>query len=381
MANLKIQPGPTNACSLLDVFVFKHPRSCNSRIYVSTHSLHEYIGIKGFSNLPSQWVSHSKESWQMHCKQWIGCCDDAFVESTMTNWTNKTKHSETPFSARCLPLPSMSLPLALVQCSLWGWQRPQRGGLKDDGAIAASRSFVEVMVHKAFVVARDEGWKIVIEVRDEWWPAWPYPQSRSGCPVFTIDVRSDDTLDLNSMMDTLGRCPRGTVGHRWFEKVKAAGIIGDNLCSTPAFLVRFLCSKLFFKPMTAQLLLYASSMIHLYLIKNAQNGGEHSGNVSLKWHNDVADGDYKLVGHRVAQYIANVRDLCPAPPCIGIMTDKAWMHGLPIQMTAFTYINNIFSVACPAVALGDHIHLLLCRSLPPLEQMLDAISAWKFYCV
>ena len=55
MAHLKIQPGPTNACSLLDVFVFEHPRSCNSMIYVSTHSTSVVHDMAGACSGSSDW--------------------------------------------------------------------------------------------------------------------------------------------------------------------------------------------------------------------------------------------------------------------------------------------------------------------------------------
>ena len=74
--------------------------------------------------------------------------------------------------------------------------------------------------------------------------------------------------------------------------------------------------------------------------------------VKFEWHDARKDPDGKRAAHCVAQYVAQSKDMNPQPHMIGVMTDKAWMHGLPIQMTGFTYINNNFSISTPAVACG-----------------------------
>ena len=128
---LNIRPGGTKASFDLTTFVFTRPRDASQCMFMSYFNLFEFLGIEGYKDIPSNWVSSQKPAWSRYLMKAIG--SNQIVESIQSPGgvkggaeKNDVSHAKPPDAMRVLTW--TSLPLSEVGVGLifawWDEDRP-----------------------------------------------------------------------------------------------------------------------------------------------------------------------------------------------------------------------------------------------------------------
>ena len=191
-----------------------------------------------------------------------------------------------------------------------------------------------------------------VAVSDKWLPSWPYPQKPG--PIVFLDVEPDGTIDASGMLESLEQMPYGSDGYRWCLCLKAIGIRAEEfLRCSPAKLLDRVCRSAMVECIVRQLLVSTAKVLQVLFSKQgASQNKKLKSRVLFQWSSLLLTPSGKEANMLCAQYVIAAKDSVPQPTVLGVATDKAWVHGLPLQMSSLTYVNNFYQVCTPAVASG-----------------------------
>lgn len=372
---IMVNVGPCNGASEVRCFVFVRPRCHNQRLFVSYMHLYSLMKLRTFSEQASRWVDAGKERWRSTFVEVFG--SQQIVESTFITGHTKKK-CQLCWSDRCLADPSVSVMGLLYQLARWCTLSASNGGFSQDLSRAAAGALLQALLDFACPVDGSE-WRLTVEVCALWRCAWPRPPPEAdGFGVVELSVVRG-LVDLTPLLEALKTSMRTKVTKSWMTSLVALQL-SDTTAVPLCVLVRATISKAPLAAFNAQLVWAASQQIELGMCAQVARSKRSLSvaTISFKWVDDSLHLSGTKLDHKLAKYVSCGRGMTTGAKMVGIATDKATIHALPMQVTILTVPSNLALFACPQVVcvrrLGGGAARVEARTPAPLGS--GAFPAW-----
>ena len=345
---------PTNAQLKWSVFVFHRPRPLASRAFWSLISAYKALGLTTYTGQPTMWVYRCQMSWAKTFAQAFG--EDQLIVSS-THLTNDCKREKTSiFDDRCLPATSVSTVGLLWLLYRWSALTPRQGGMtvgaRKDAAEAVARSLISSCTDKS------TGFDVQVRCSATSWKCpWPRPYDlASELDRLTFTVSVDGFVDLSPLRDAANGIGGYSVVSVWWGVI-SSGIGSTSIVKVPLHsLLMVLITSEFTQPMAAQFIHGCAAELERSMGLAASRDSP-VGRIQCSWQ-DIGNENPSehVVGKRLVQHVLAARRLSNGHHQFSMMTDKAWIGGLPLQVTVQTLTTGYAIVCGPAVSC---VHIFL----------------------
>lgn len=352
---LFLEMRPTNAKCDLECFVFRRPRDLQSRAFISLASFYKVCNLVCYSRQPSKWVFVGLPTWSKALQKAFGD-HSFFIESTHIS-PKSNKKTVSRFSSRCAPTTCVGTCAALFLLFRWGTQTPRHGGFPEEGSRLAALATARTLTSGSCALG---DWSLLVRLDAGWLCQWPRPEPwRRDLATVTLLVTGDGFVDLSPLQELAETPQAGQTGRLWWAILAPSVRQGDSCDAPLATVLQVACAHM--KQATAlvaQLVLGVATQLELVMGASCKQRGSKLGLLQCKPHDFTDDRVTRdIVDRRLLQYVKAGQKVAKNCRQFHLLTDKAWIGGLPMQMTVQTIPSGHAILCCPAVWVGPFLRL------------------------
>ena len=346
-AAVTLEIPPTNAKIEMDCYVFHRPRDLQSRCFWSMASVYTACNLTTYNKTPSKWVWTGQLAWHTNLCHAFGP-QQCIVQSTHTP-DGCDKEQKDSFASRCLPSTSVSTCGFLWLLLRWGTLKPRRGGFQDPSNRQSALSILRSLMDSAGALGP---WQLLLHCNPSWQCHWPRPPAvLPGFVIVTMEVSAEGFVDVSPFAERSRAEPPLSAVSLWWSEIERA-IEARDLKQIPLclFVEVAFAKHLTTGPMSAQVVLQAASRLEYVMGQSKQMLGKQYGRLSAKVDDFEDDMPTRcIVDRRLLQYVLAGQFLAKGNHEFHMMTDKAWIGGMPLQVTVQTLPSGHAILCCPAV--------------------------------
>ena len=147
-AVITIGVGDASAEIVLNVSIFRRPRTGNSFCYIDMESVYTALKLTSYGGYASRWVNKTYNKWLTKIKEcMLGFDDELFVHSLHSAEKEQaTKKNDVPWERRCLNSGSVCVSGLYVLMARFIGLKPHGGGLDNLGAKKACTDILATLL-------------------------------------------------------------------------------------------------------------------------------------------------------------------------------------------------------------------------------------------
>ena len=338
--SFEIKVGATAGSLKLAVYVFERPRATGTRFFVDLRSIFAALQLTQFKGIPSKWVYASKD-------RWLRQCGPMGVNAIVMGQDCSEK---VDFQSKCLPFPSISLPMTFYLTMIWSSAPKNVGGFENHKHRDAAYELLVSLSNASLEHLQPRSHVVDFDLSPNWTCLWPRPQPPGDLLPVQLDSRG---IHLQAF-EPNSSSPNPHLIKLWTQ-AKLSQLLspgGDGFVSVPLFTRALITNCLVVaKPILSQLAWFVADALELKSLlqvtgKFPEGSRGTSSKLELTTPADSFANKYMLA-KAVNGYVASTRSCRSNWQNFTISTDKGDGGQLPLQQTAISFPDNMMIFAIP----------------------------------
>ena len=342
LGSVKLRMGCSNAHVNLKCSIFREPRHVGLRVFFSVHDFYTALGMTSYQGQPSFWANKRRPAWI----SWLESSfpGPMFIYSTRVNADNK-KWKDVPWHCRCVSSMSASTVTALMLLGRFAYTGAERGGMKSEGSSKTSAMMLRSLL--ACCYTEEPAMAIRVFLKVDWACLAPRPANATGFrgPSAVITMDGEGVLDFMDMWKVVQGDRASSISMQWLAILFPHGIQDAKLHIDTALQRCFVAKKAL--SIASQICYAVACALERFWLDTSRKKSVWAEFEYEKF--EAAIQNQTHLQRLLAQHVHKGRQVAQNETTMALLTDKASVKLLGLQVSNFVFASNVNILATPMV--------------------------------